>query len=123
MCFMLFLVTVTLGVYALDEIITHCQSQRDCLIVYGIPISKFHVFFTDILIILNVLIILIIYTLISYLYYINAHIHKKIFLNHKKPSDYCVLISGIDHQKVAGQDILNHFSTYQIIDILYTHQI
>lgn len=45
------------------------------------------------------------------------------FLNHKKPSDYCVFISGIDHQKVSGQDILNHFSGYQIIDILYTHHI
>ena len=91
--------------------------------MYGIPVSEFHVFFTDVLIVLNVLIILFMYLFIVYLYYLNAHIHRKIFLNHKKPSDYCVLISGVDHDKVTGQSIVNFLHDFTIVDILYTHKI
>ncbi len=123
MCAMLFVIAATIGIYALDQIITNCDQQENCLSVYGILVSKFHVFFTNILLILSAVLIVLMYAFAAYLYYINARIHKTMFLNHKKPSDYCVLLSGVDHEKVNGQSILNKFNDYQIVDILYTHKI
>ncbi len=120
---MLFIIAATIGIYALDQIITNCKLQENCLTIYGILVSKFHVFFTNILLIISAVLIVLMYAFAGYLYYINARIHKAMFLNHKKPSDYCVLLSGVNHEKVNGQSILNKFSDYQIVDILYTHKI
>ena len=57
---------------------------------------------------------LILYFFIAYLYFINARIHRKVFLHSKKPTDYNILISGVDHEKVSGQDILNKFKPFGV---------
>ncbi len=106
---MLCCIALIIGVYAIYEIVSTCNIEKNCLSIYGIPVNEFHVFFTKLLIVLESVILLVMYLFIAYLYYINVHIHRKIYLNHKKASDFSVLLSGVDHEKVTGQDILNHF--------------
>ena len=106
---MLCCIALIVGVYAIYEIVSTCNIEKNCLSIYGIPVTEFHVFFTKLLIVLESVILLVMYLFIAYLYYINVHIHRKIYLNHKKASDFSVLLSGVDHEKVTGQDILNHF--------------
>jgi len=42
-------------------------------------------------------IVLIMYAIIIYLYYLNASVHSRMLFEAKKPSDYSVLITGVDH--------------------------
>ncbi len=91
--------------------------------IYGITVLKFHVFFNFITSILVAVVVILMYGFTVYLYYTNAHEHRKVFLDSNKASNFSVLISNVDHEKVSGQAILDHFKDYTIEDILYTHQI
>ena len=65
--------------------------------MYGLPITKFHLFYNYALLYINIAIIVILYLFVAYLYYRNAKLHRKIIVNQTKPSDYWVMISGVDH--------------------------
>ncbi len=76
---------------------------------------------------MNIIILLAIYIVACYLYYQNASIHRKLLFNNKSPSNFNVLLSGVDHQKVTGQMIKDYFKNQEerieIKDILYTHKV
>lgn len=75
---MLLLMIISVGVYSLVQITKDCQNEDNCIYVYGIPISKIHVFFTQTLTIMNGGIVLLLYLIIIYLYYLNASVHSRI---------------------------------------------
>lgn len=121
MLLMLLTIAFIVGPYSLKELITNCNFEVNCLKIYGITILKFHVFFNSITSILVAVIVILMYGFNVYLYYTNAHEHRKVFLDSNKASNFSVLISNVDHEKVSGQAILDHFKDYTIEDILYTH--
>jgi len=88
---------LSVGVYSLIKITRDCHSQNNCIYVYGIPISKIHVFFTSTLTIMNGVIVLVMYAIVIYLYYLNASVHSRMLFEGKKASDFSVLITGVDH--------------------------
>jgi hypothetical protein len=89
------------GIYSLIEIIDTCEVESNCIYVYGVPISRIHVFYKIPLIVLNVIVLFILYALIGYLYYSNSFIHQRLTNSHKKASDFSVMLSGINHEIVT----------------------
>lgn len=49
--------------------------------------------------------------------------HQKNLSDHEKPSDYSILLSGVDHDLVTIEHLKIAFDQYDIRDIVYTHTI
>jgi hypothetical protein len=50
------------------------------------------------------------YVFSGFLFRKNALIHKKIIKNQARHSNYCMLISGVDHEKVNSEMMLKEFA-------------
>lgn len=86
------------GIYSIVKIEIECQdSSGNCDYIYGVPIPKINAFYTEISLILNAVIILVQYIIITVLFYWNIFIHEKMRLLHKKASDEHVFLTGFDH--------------------------
>ena len=94
---MLVIAILSLGTYSTIQVITNCDTSSNCMYVYGMPMERFYVFFNYITDIIAGCVILIMYFFMVYLYYTNAHEHRKMFLDANRPVNFSVLISNIDH--------------------------
>lgn len=57
------------------------------------------------------------------LYYKNVKVHLSISGRNNKPSDFSVLISGVDHSKINEKDILRDLVNLPVQHLLFTHKI
>lgn len=89
----------------------------------GIPIPKIHTFFNITLIYLNGGVILVLYIFAAYLIFRYAYLHQKNLADHEKPSDFSILLSGVDHDLVTYEHLKIAFEQYAVKDIIYTHTI
>lgn len=114
------------GVYSLVEIINQCSADETsslCVFVYGIPITKIHVFFKMPSFILNVIVIVVLYLYAGFLFFKVTYFHQKTVCHHELPSDMSVLLSNVNYELLNVEMLGEELRKFEVRDIIVTHKI
>jgi hypothetical protein len=111
--------------YTLITTASYCSKDggSSCIMVYGMPMPQDLSFFNTSHLVLGVISAFLIYPFVLYLFYLRAIIHERLRQSVVKISDYSLLLSGTDPQRLSDRELVEGLQGHAIETVLFTHKI
>lgn len=105
------------GIVNLVQLVQTCNSDSNlCVYIYGVPFRRFSTYFDYTHEIMDMLTILLLFFFGLWTTYRFRKLHY--FERYKvKASDYSILLSGVDHEKVSTEQLVAFFRSDGVADI------
>jgi hypothetical protein len=120
----LVLVFILSGLYTLISTTSYCSTSKGaCIVIYGMPLPQDLSFFNSAHMALSIVSAFLLYPFVLYLFYLRARAHERLKHSVIKISDFSLLISGVDQEKLSDRDLVAGLQGHSIETVLFTHRI